>query len=73
MPTGLIFHQTKIFMIPYFLQTMFSLLKKRFSKKILGCPRVIPVGIPTLCQLTDRYREVLFFAVNSPEMMTRFL
>ena len=38
MPTGLIFHQTKIFMIPYFLQTMFSLLKKRFSKKILGCP-----------------------------------
>jgi hypothetical protein len=48
-------------------------LKSCFPKKILGCQKVIPVGIPTLCQLTDRYREVLFFPVNSPEMMTSFL
>jgi len=73
MPTGLFFHRPKSFMIACFFQNMLSLLKKHFPEKILGCPKVIPVGIPTLCQLTDRYREVLFFPVNSPVMVTRFM
>jgi hypothetical protein len=35
-------------------------------------PRVIPVGIPTSCHFTHRYREDFFAPVNSTGIKTRF-